>query len=69
MNAKQIFAVLTLMAASGAALAQAPAAARQAAPANAETAQEAGNAAAGKNKSGSHDHKQDDSKKSIYSGA
>jgi hypothetical protein len=69
MNAKQIFAVLTLMAASGAALAQAPAADKPAAPASTETAKEAGKAAAGKSKSGTHDHKQDGPKKSIYSGA
>lgn len=68
MNAKQLFAVLTLMAAGGAALAQAPAADKPAAPAKTETAKEAGKAAAGKNKSGTHDHKQDGPKKSIYSG-
>ncbi|AMO95866.1 hypothetical protein CFter6_3218 [Collimonas fungivorans] len=64
MNAKQLFTVLTLITASGVALAQAPAADKPAAPAKAEATKEAG-----KSKSGKHDHKQDGPKKSIYSGA
>ncbi|MDB5765583.1 MAG: hypothetical protein JWQ61_397 [Collimonas fungivorans] len=69
MNAKQLFAVLTLITASGVALAQAPAADKPAAPAKAEATKEAAKPAAGKNKSSTHDHKQDGPKKSIYSGA
>lgn len=69
MNAKQLFTVLTLITASGVALAQAPAADKPAAPAKAEATKEAGKPDAGKSKSGKHDHKQDGPKKSIYSGA
>jgi hypothetical protein len=79
MNVKQLFAIMTLLAASGAAMAQAPAPTANKPAAAAKTsgsadskanvAQEASQPAAGKSKSSKHDHKDDGPKKSIYSGA
>ena len=76
MNVKQLFAIVTLLAASGVVLAQAPAADKSASAAKnsstdskATVAQETSKPADGKSKSSAHDHKEDGPKKSIHSGA
>ena len=66
MNVKQLFAIVTLLSASSAVMAQAPANANG----KTDAAREMNQTATGWNKSTVHEHKQDDGpKKSIYSGA
>ncbi|MGB7196485.1 MAG: hypothetical protein WBD81_23780 [Collimonas pratensis] len=77
MNAKQLFSMMTLLTASGVAMAQAPAAEKPAAAtsqnagaqASARTDKNQAQPAPQKAKSSVHDHKEDGPKKTIHSGA